>query len=77
MNNDQAICFTTPEDIAFVRVLAWKAALSIEVRTGMKHSRVNVLKAVKQAFGFKGNKARVLEQLTEYVEARLPAKVQA
>lgn len=72
MDNDQALCFTAPEEIAFVRVLAWKAALTIEVRTGMKHSRVNVLKAVKNAFGFKGNKASVLAQLTEYVEARLP-----
>ena len=68
-------CFSTPEDIAVVRVLALKGALKLET-LGLK-GRVSAYAIVKREFGFKGNKARVLEQLTEYVEARLPAKVQA
>lgn len=63
-------CFTTPEDIAFVRVLALKGALKLET-LGMK-GRVSAYAIVKREFGFKGNKASVLAQLTEYVEARLP-----
>lgn len=50
------------------------AALRIEVKTGLRHSRGSVWKMAKEAYGVTGNKATVLaklEELNEKVKASL------
>ena len=58
---------TGEENIALWRLLTMKAALKLEV-AGMRHSQGSVYALVKREFGFKGNKARVLEQLTAHID---------
>ena len=49
-----------------------KHALRLEVRSGLKVSnKFNVYQMVKQEFGFKGSKQKVLEQLEAYIEEKL------
>jgi hypothetical protein len=56
------------------RILTLRSALRLEV-LGMKHSRGSVYALVKREFGFKGNKRRVLDQLSTYVDTYiLPPK---
>ena len=58
----------TPQ-IMMTRALSMKHALRLEVRSGLKVSnRFNVYQMVKQEFGFKGSKQKVLEQLDAYIE---------
>jgi hypothetical protein len=59
---------TGERNIAMYRLLTMKAALKLECM-GMKHSKGSVYALVKQEFGFKGNKQRVLEQLTAHIES--------
>lgn len=59
---------THPDDIAMFRILALKSALKLECK-GLKHSQGSVYALVKREFGFKGNKARVLEQLVAHIDA--------
>jgi len=58
---------TGKDNIAMYRLLTLKAALKLEC-LGMKHSRGSVYALVKQEFGFKGNKASVLAQLTAHID---------
>ena len=58
---------TGERNIALWRLLTMKAALKLEV-AGMRHSHGSVYALVKREFGFKGNKARVLEQLTAHID---------
>lgn len=61
----------TPQ-IMMTRALSMKHALRLEVRSGLKVSnRFNVYQLVKQEFGFKGSKQKVLEQLEAYIEEKL------
>ena len=59
---------TGERNIAMYRLLTMKAALRLEC-VGMKHSKGSVYALVKQEFGFKGNKASVLAQLTAHIES--------
>ena len=62
------IVLDTPEDINMFRMLSLKGALGLEVK-GMRISRGrSVYSIVKEEFGLKGNKQRVLEQFTAIVE---------
>jgi len=61
------IVLDTPEDINMFRMLSLKGALSLEVK-GMKRRGRSVYSIVKEEFGLKGNKQRVLEQFTAIVE---------
>ena len=61
------IVLDTPEDINMFRMLSLKGALSLEVK-GMKRRGRSVYSIVKEEFGLKGNKQRVLEQFTASVE---------
>lgn len=55
--SDQALVYT---------VLAWKSALSIETKTGLRHSGGSVLKTVNRYFGTNfGTKKRALAYLEE------------
>jgi hypothetical protein len=57
--------------IDFFRLATLKAGLQFEVRTGgMKITRGPTCYArIKREFGFKGNRASVLQQFTAYVDA--------
>ena len=59
---------TGKDNIALYRLLTLKAALKLEC-LGMKHSQGSVYALVKREFGFKGNKASVLAQLTAHIES--------
>tara|TARA_R100000781_G_scaffold107107_1_gene71251 strand:- start:376 stop:597 length:222 start_codon:yes stop_codon:yes gene_type:complete len=61
------IVLDTPEDINMFRMLSLKGALSLEVK-GMKRRGRSAYSIVKEEFGLKGNKQRVLEQFTAIVE---------
>lgn len=43
----------TPEQIAAFRLRSVIAGLTIEVKTGMKHSRVNLLQVARKVYGVK------------------------
>ena len=59
---------TGTENISMYHLITLKHALKLECK-GLKHSRGSVYAHVKKTFGFKGNKASVLEQLTTHIEA--------
>ena len=61
------IVLDTPEDINMFRMLSLKGALGLEVK-GMKRRGRSAYSIVKEEFGLKGNKQRVLEQFTPIVE---------
>lgn len=70
ITNEGGSTIITGEAIKLYRLLALRSALSLEIKTGMKVSRgVSVLAILKREFGFKGNKAKVLAQLTAYIES--------
>ena len=66
---DEMIVIEQPNEIAMWRLCALKAALKLEV-LGMKRRGRSVYMIVKEEFGFKGSKARVLEQLEEVINQR-------
>ena len=66
---DEMIVIEQPNEIAMWRLCALKEALKLEV-LGMKRRGRSVYMIVKEKFGFKGSKARVLEQLEEVINQR-------
>ena len=59
---------TTPDQINMYRVLTLRAGLRLEVR-GMKLSRgLSCYALIKNEFGFKGNKAKVLDQMNAFID---------
>lgn len=64
---DKPIIIDTPEGIEHYRVCVLIACLRIEVNTGMKASRGNVLQAAKSSYPVTGRtKKKVLEELLAY-----------
>lgn len=58
-----ATVIDTPEGVEMFRLLQLKYAMRLELRTGMKHSRLgSVVAKVKKQYGYKGNKQSVYEQ---------------
>jgi|TARA_R110000765_G_scaffold292384_2_gene387984 uncharacterized protein (DUF2141 family) len=58
----------TKDQIAMARVLTLRQGLKLEVR-GMRRSRGRTCYSiVKEEFGFKGSKQKVLDQLNEMLE---------
>jgi hypothetical protein len=64
------LVFDTPDKIKGYRILAMRSALKLEI-LGLKHSRVSIYALVKQEFGFKGSKQKVLEQLNKWIDENL------
>ena len=65
MNN--ATVIDTPESINAFFLLAQRSALKLEI-LGMRHSSGrSVSKYLKDKFGFKGSKTKVLEQFEVYL----------
>ena len=46
--SDNAIIIDTPEGIAMYRLLSFRSMLSIEIKTGMRHSKGSVLAAAQR-----------------------------
>lgn len=59
--------YDTPEEIQRFRLLSMKGRLKLEI-AGLKFKGPSVYKQLKKEFGFTGNKKKVLEQLTKYIE---------
>jgi hypothetical protein len=67
-----SIVITGMPQIMMTRALALKHALRLEVRSGLKVSRkFNAYQIIKEEFGFKGSKQKVLEQLEEWIEHKM------
>jgi len=59
------ICLDTPEQIQMARYLTMRSGLKLEIK-GMRLSRgVNCYKMIKNTFGLKGSKQKVLEQFEQ------------
>ena len=59
--------YDTPQAIDGFRVRALRSALRLEV-LGMSRRGVSVYRMVKDEFGFKGSKQKVLDQLLAYIK---------
>ena len=57
----------TPEAIDAYRLCALRSALKLEI-LGMKKRGQSAYSIIKQEFGFKGNKQKVLEQLQSKID---------
>jgi len=62
-----SIVLDTPSAIDAFRVRALRSALKLEC-LGMTRRGQSVYSIVKQEFGFKGSKQKVLDQLNKYIE---------
>jgi len=63
---------TEPNQISLYRLLTLRSGLRLELR-GLKVSKGRTCYAIiKQEFGFKGDKASVLEQFENYLSAHDP-----
>jgi len=73
-NTITSTIINTPEGIAGYRVLALKAALSLESK-GIKMRRgFSAYATIKREFGFTGSKLSVLAQLQAWCDVNLLAK---
>ncbi len=62
------IIVETPEQFRLYTLLRLKSALKLEC-AGLRHSRGHSAYGItKKSFGFKGSRAKVLEQLTDYIK---------
>jgi len=61
------IILDTPEQIQMARYLTMRSGLKLEIQ-GLRLTRgVNCYKMVKDTFGFKGSKQKVLDQLDNFL----------
>lgn len=77
MSTNESITITGEDNIRFAQVLAIRSALSIEVKfPGMKHSRVNMLRAANTVMGTNfRRKAQALDALNAILtEAGFPPR---
>ena len=66
--NDKGYGMSGEENVRNARILTLRSALKLELK-GLKMSRgISAYAIVKREFVFKGNKARVLEQLNAFIE---------
>ena len=73
---DRPIVIDTPEGIAMVRVLTARAALRLEVNTGMKSSRFPILPIVNDICGTNfRNKRKALDHMNAMLAEFDAAKV--
>lgn len=67
---------TGEQNIKNARILTLRSALKLEV-AGMTRRGRSVYSIVKEEFGFKGNKQKVLEQLNAHIEQHILPKQSA
>ena len=65
-----ATLISTPENINKFRLLTLQSALKLEV-LGMNRRGRSVYSIVKQEFGFKGSKTKVLDQLSRMIKEEI------
>lgn len=63
--------YTTNTEVA--RIFVLRGALKLEVK-GMKRRGRSAYSIVKEEFGFKGSKKKVLEQLNQWIKENLEPK---
>ena len=62
------VTFSHPADIEQARVLTLRTALRIEVRTGLRHSRVTISNLVRDVLGTRTRtKKKLLDELDRYI----------
>ena len=61
------IAYDSPDQIALFRLKSLRGALKLEI-LGIKRNGRSVYSIVKEEFGFKGNKQKVLKQLELKIE---------
>jgi len=64
---NKTLVLDTPQAIDGFRVRALRSALKLEV-LGMTRRGVSAYRMVKDEFGFKGSKQKVLDQLLAYIK---------
>ena len=70
------IALTTPEEIAYYRLLTLKQGLEMEIK-GFRLCRGRTCYSiVKKEFGFKGSKKKVLQQLIDLIEMNFESAVE-
>jgi len=62
---------TTPDQIRAAGILQLRSRLKLEIK-GMTCRGASAYQQVKDKFGFKGSKAKVLDQLETWLEANPP-----
>lgn len=67
---------TGEQNIKNARILTLRSALKLEV-AGLSRRGRSVYSIVKEEFGFKGNKEKVLEQLNAHIEQHILPKQSA
>ncbi len=60
------IFYDSPEEINLFRLKALKGALTLEI-AGMKRNGRSAYSIIKEEFGFKGNRSKVLGQLKQQI----------
>jgi len=55
------------DEVKVFRLMTMHQALKLEIK-GLKNSRGSVYAQIKRELGFKGNKQKVYDQLTKYIE---------
>jgi hypothetical protein len=58
---------TTPQEIAFYRLLAIRSGLKLEIKTGLRHSSNGVFKSAKSITGMK-TREKCLIALNEIID---------
>ena len=64
---NKTLVLDTPEAIDGFRVRSLRSALKLEI-LGMSRRGVSAYRMVKDEFGFKGSKQKVLDQLLAYIK---------
>ncbi len=64
---NKTLVLDTPEAINGFRVRSLRSALKLEI-LGMSRRGVSAYRMVKDEFGFKGSKQKVLDQLLAYIK---------
>jgi hypothetical protein len=66
---DGAVVVTGERDTRFYQLLVWRASLKLEILGLHRHGR-SAYSIVKSELGFRGTKASVLVQLSDYIEKK-------
>lgn len=74
-DGNRTIVIEGEDNVRKARVLTLRSALELEIK-GLKRRGRSVYSIIKEEFGFKGNKEKVLSQLSDYIEENiLPPEV--
>ena len=66
-SEDYIMC-DTPEKIQLFRLLALKASLKVEIKTGMRRRGRSSDAIIKEEYGFTGGKKKVLQQFEDFLK---------